>query len=469
MRNSSRPPLVRCFPFAVLLGLTVTIFSAGLCSAASLPNGFIEHRVAENLSQPTAMEFAPDGRLFICQQGGALRVVKNGALLTQPFVTLTVDSDGERGLLGIAFDPNFNANGYLYLYYTVPGSPAHNRISRFTANGDVVTPGSELPILDLDALSDATNHNGGALHFGPDGMLYVAVGENANPANAQTLSNRLGKLLRIRPDGGIPTDNPFYTQASGANRAIWALGLRNPFTFDVERGTGRVFINDVGQDTWEEINLGVAGANYGWPIVEGPSNDTRFRAPLFAYQHGNSATRGDAITGGAFYSPATPQFPNDYQGDYFFADFTSGWIRRRDQATGVVSLFASGISAPVDLKVGPEGALYYLDRGSDAVYRISYSTAPQLSEVRLEPATLRGGQRGRGRVVFTGPLPRAVTVRLTSADAKRAWMPAKIRVEKGRRTATFRITTRKVKTQKEIAISARLGSVMKAAILTLRP
>src|SRR5205085_503575 len=147
----------------------------------------------------------------------------------------------------------------VYAYYTVPGTTAHNRVSRFTANGDLVQTGSETVLMDLDNLSSATNHNGGGLHFGKDGKLYIGVGENANGANSQTLSNRLGKLLRINADGSIPTDNPFYNTAQGANRAIWALGLRNPYTFAVQPGTGRLFINDVGASTWEEIDDGVGG------------------------------------------------------------------------------------------------------------------------------------------------------------------------------------------------------------------
>ncbi|MGA6927898.1 MAG: PQQ-dependent sugar dehydrogenase, partial [Pseudolabrys sp.] len=134
------------------------------------------------------MEFAPDGRLFVCLQTGQVRVIKNGSLLATPFLSLSVDSSGERGLLGIAFDPNFTNNHYVYVYYTVPTSPIHNRVSRFTAAGDVAASGSEIVILNLDNLSSATNHNGGGLHFGSDGKLYIGVGENANGANAQTLS-----------------------------------------------------------------------------------------------------------------------------------------------------------------------------------------------------------------------------------------------------------------------------------------
>src|SRR5215211_7200772 len=229
------------------LFLCLSVFVVGNCYGATLPAGFTETAIS-GLSNPTAMEIASDGRIFVCQQGGALRVIKNGALLSTPFLTVSVDSSGERGLLGIAFDPSFATNNFIYIYYTVSTSPRHNRVSRFTGNGDVAVAGSETIILELDNLSGATNHNGGAIHFGPDGKLYIAVGENATPSNAQTLSNMLGKILRINKDGTIPGDNPFFNVASGANRSIWTLGLRNPFTFAFQPGTGRLFINDVGQD-----------------------------------------------------------------------------------------------------------------------------------------------------------------------------------------------------------------------------
>jgi glucose/arabinose dehydrogenase len=162
--------------------------------AATVPGGFIDAQWVTGLAAPTAMAFAPDGRLFVCQQGGALRVIKNGQLLTTPFLTLNVNASGERGLLGIAFDPNFASNQFVYLYYTATSPAIHNRVSRFQANGDVAVPNSELVLLDLNNLSSATNHNGGALHFGSDAKLYIAVGENATPSNAQTLNNLLGKI-----------------------------------------------------------------------------------------------------------------------------------------------------------------------------------------------------------------------------------------------------------------------------------
>src|SRR5881394_2317048 len=159
-------------PSSTILALVVAasfILVSACAIAANLPTGFTEVQVGGNLSGSlTAMAFAPDGRLFVCQQGGQLRVIKNGVLLSTPFVSLTVDSSGERGLLGVAFDPNFASNQFVYLYYTATTPAIHNRVSRFTASGDVAVPGSETVILELENLSSATNHNGGAIHFGPD-------------------------------------------------------------------------------------------------------------------------------------------------------------------------------------------------------------------------------------------------------------------------------------------------------------
>lgn len=376
--SSVSVPSVRRFQiyqrWAFFIIVSVAFFSLPATAyAATLPSGFTE-TIISGLSSPTAMTFAPDGRLFVCQQGGALRVIKNGALLTTPFMTLTVNSTGERGLLGIAFDPNFATNNFIYVYYTVSTAPIHNRVSRFTANGDVVVAGSELIVLELNNLSGATNHNGGAIHFGPDGKLYVGVGENANSANAQTLTNLLGKMLRINTDPAnlIPADNPYFNDAAvtGNNKAIWALGLRNPFTFAIQPGTGRVFINDVGEVSFEEINDGIAHSNYGWPICEGNTcgtPPTDYRAPLYVYNHTSGTPTGCAIVGGAFYNPQTVQFPTSYLGKYFFADLCTGFIRYVDPTAGPPipssTAFATGVSTPVDLRVSDDGSLWYLARG----------------------------------------------------------------------------------------------------------
>jgi hypothetical protein len=182
-------------------------------------------------------------------------------------------------------------------------------------------------------------------------------------------------VLRINADGSVPADNPF-ANTPGARPEIYALGLRNPFTFAFQPGTGRPFVNDVGENTWEEVNNGVAGGNYGWPATEGPTTDPRFISPLYAYQHGGSPP-AIAITGGTFYNPAVVSFPSDYVGKYFFADLGGNFIRRLDPATGQATDFATNLTtgAPVDLDVDAAGNLLYLARGSGAttgaVYRIS--------------------------------------------------------------------------------------------------
>jgi glucose/arabinose dehydrogenase len=336
--------------------------------AATLPAGFTETSIT-GLSNPTAMAIAPDGRIFVCEQGGALRVIRNHALLATPFVTLTVNSSGERGLLGIAFDPDFLTNHFVYVYYTATTPAIHNRISRFTAAGDVAAAGSEVVLLDLDNLS-ATNHNGGALHFGRDRKLYAGVGENAVKQNSQTVGNLLGKMLRINSDGTIPTDNPFYNSTTGKNRAIWALGLRNPFTFGIHPNSGRLFINDVGESTWEEINDGAAGGNYGWPDTEGPTNNPAYIAPVHSYANANATEC--AIAGGAFYVPEMRQFPAQYVESYFFSDLCGGWLRRLDPALQSQD-YATGIASPVDIAIGDDGSLYYLARGSGAVRRVRWT------------------------------------------------------------------------------------------------
>lgn len=368
---------------AAALVFIVPARSAG--GAMALPEGFSSAPVADGLTAPTAMAFAPDGTIFVTEQGGGLRVVdENGGLREEPFAALQVDSRKERGLLGVALDPEFEANGYVYAYHTTATDPRHNRIVRFTAadpqNPGTAVAGSQTTIFDLDRLGPKQSHNGGAIHFGQDGKLYVAVGDNGTrfaKENPQTLDTLFGKMLRINKDGSIPPDNPFYGKARGDNRAIWARGLRNPFSFAVQPGTGTIFINDVGLHVWEEINRGGPRANFGWPRYEGPESEGRFRPPIFAYRHsGPQGQTGCAITGGAFYNPSTQTYPDDFVGDYFFADFCNGWVRRYDPDEDRAYPFASGLFRTVDLQVGPDGDLYYLEREGGSVNRVDYDPAP---------------------------------------------------------------------------------------------
>lgn len=368
--------------------LTAALMTGSSSATATVRTGFSDTTIASGLAFPTTMAFAPDGRLFVAEQAGALRVIKDGALLPTPFLTLDVSPYGERGLLGVAFDPQFMSDRFIYVYYTATTPTIHNRVSRFTANGDVADEGSEVVLLDLPELF-ATTHNGGAIHFGPDGMLYIGVGDAGQSWEAQDLASPLGKILRIRSDGSIPPDNPFVEVTIGGNQAIWAMGLRNPFVFTFDSFSGRMLINDVGEDDWEEIDDGIAGANYGWPETQGVSDEPGFMNPIYAYPHVGGAC---AITGGDVYPTLPSTFPEDYAADYFFADFCAGWIRHFDFTSGLDDAdFASGIAAPVALVVGPEGSLYYLSRGwvdgTGSVRRIDYTgvTPPETPTPPSEP------------------------------------------------------------------------------------
>ena len=350
---------------------------------------FVDSTFVSGLNLPVAMEFAPDGRLFVAEKNGALRVIKNGALLATPFLTVSVNSSGERGLLGITFDPNFATNGYVYVYFTTSTSP-HNRVSRFTAdplNPDRAIAGSELQILNLEPLTTATNHNGGAIHFGKDGKLYVAVGDNAFPPDSQSLANRFGKILRINSDGTIPPDNPFFNTAN-ARQEIWALGLRNPFTFAFSPSptSNLMYINDNGQDDWEEINSGTSGANFGWPVCEGACSTPGFADPIYSYPHPTG--QGRSITGAAFYEAT--QFPLEYRGNYFFGDYVAGFIKRLTP-TGQVIDFLSNLNSPVDIDVGSDGSLYYLSIGSGSIHRVQYVSTGNNNPIAVATANPTSG------------------------------------------------------------------------------
>ncbi|WP_166829374.1 PQQ-dependent sugar dehydrogenase [Thalassoroseus pseudoceratinae] len=392
------------------------------------PSGFSETVVVDGLSSPTAMQFAPDGKLFILEDAGTIEVWDGDTRVQADFLQNSpIDTQvfSERGLLGITFDPDYETNRFVYLYYTTTDADNHNRVSRFTANatGDLALAGSEQVITELDPHS-AGNHNGGALHFGSDGMLYIATGDNAQPANAQSLTNRHGKLLRVDVRGDdfpdddgqnfrVPADNPTTFDGidgttSGVNRAIWAVGLRNPFTFAVQPETGRIFINDVGQNTFEEINEGGAGLNYGWPATEGNFSSTQFpdfANPFYAYDHGGTSPNGCAITGGVFYNPETLQFPGEYEGDYFFADFCESTMWRIDLTTREVDQFASDLGNPVDLKIDDDGNLYVLSRSRGQVRRFSFGNAPPSITNQPDSQTVTIGFDATFTVSATGGSP----------------------------------------------------------------
>lgn len=345
--------------------------------------------VASGLSAPTAISHAGDGsdRLFLAQQSGQVRILAGGSLLPTPFIDIAdrLTSGGEQGLLGLAFPPGYAQKGYFYLHYSRSGDGA-TVLSRFrvTADPNLALAASEEVLLVVP--QPFANHNGGQLAFGPDGLLYLGLGDGGSggdpQGNGQNPASLLGKLLRLEVVSGvvpygIPPDNPFAANPAGRPE-IWALGLRNPWRFSFDRASGDLFVADVGQNTWEEINHQAAaapgGANYGWNILEGAAcfspavgclPPPAAVAPVAVYDH----SLGCSVTGGYVYrGPGNPGL----QGLYFYGDFCSGRIWGLGQGTAG---WENRLLADTDLLIASfgedeAGRLYLADYGSGTVLRI---------------------------------------------------------------------------------------------------
>jgi glucose/arabinose dehydrogenase len=347
--------------------------------APVLPAGFQDTQILVGLPQTTGITFAPDGRLFITEKAGDVRIFENGQLLPTPFLHVNVSTKIERGLESIAFDPNFATNGFVYVYYSAAGhGRVVNRVSRFhvsPATPDVVDPGSETIMLN-NIPTPTGMHNGGGLHFGSDGMLYVSVGDGGNKKTPQNLGSLNGKILRLNVAAFpniIPPDNPFVHRR-GARKEIWALGFRNPFTFSPVPGSNALMVNDVGDAKKEEVDLVKKGRNYGWPILEGPGAVFGLTNPLYSYRHVMEHGEPEgAITGSTFY-PGTG-LGSTFQGAYFFGDFDLGFIKALTPPNFEHAVpLVTHASAPISLAVGPDGALYYLAFADGSVHKITFGT-----------------------------------------------------------------------------------------------
>jgi glucose/arabinose dehydrogenase len=297
--------------------------------------------VASGLTFPLYLT-APDGdpRLFIVEKGGRIRIVKDGSLLPIPFLDISahVSTGAEQGLLGLAFHPEYATNGRFFVHYTDPAGDTRVSGFRVSADPDVADPASEVSILAED--QPFPNHNGGQVLFGSDGYLYIMLGDGGSAGDpggrGQSLADLLGSILRVEPiDAGgytIPPDNPFVSNAA-ARPEIWSFGLRNPWRATFDPATGDLYIADVGEQQWEEVNVSTAadgagkGRNFGWSIMEGPEclrespcEQGTLEFPVFSYAH----DAGCSITGGFVYrGTAIPEL----QGHYFYSDFCRGWVR----------------------------------------------------------------------------------------------------------------------------------------------
>lgn len=372
-------------------------------NAATLPAGFSETTVVSGLSYPLALAFLPDGRMLVTEQAGRVRLIVNGALQSTPLLDITGDvrGDGEMGLLGMAVDPDFPTRPYIYLYYT-NDSPAAQYAVRVTLAGDLSDGASTNLTIDVAErvylLNDIphvnSNHNGGTMRFGPDGMLYISIGDDDIGCNAQDRTILSGEILRIKVDDTItigadnvadkaslvPSDNPFASSADANEKLVWAYGLRNPYRFTIDPVTGDLVIGDVGASSREEISLATTGGmNFGWPYWEGDQTyytdcgGDNGTMPILAY---DNPGEGSSVIGGPMYRgvdwPFDDSFPPEYEGVIFLSDVYTGFLKAlKNDGSGNWSLvsplglannnFGTGLVIyPVDMIMGPNGAIYYV-------------------------------------------------------------------------------------------------------------
>src|SRR5438309_3703271 len=383
----------------VLLAL-IFVFCGGAFAA---PPAVTLRPVASGLTLPVEIAHAGDGsgRLFVVGQGGAIKIIRDGAVLATPFLDITAQvlSGGERGLLGLAFHPQFRSNGKFYVYYTrrTDGTIVVSEYLRGAANADVADPATERQLFTVT--HPLSNHNGGHIVFGPDGYLYIGIGDGGGGGdqnnNAQNLGVRLGKLLRIdvnaAPGFAVPPGNPLVAQA-GALPEIWAYGLRNPWKFNFDRATGDLLIADVGQNAWEEVDFeptgDPGGRNYGWRITEGnhcfnPSsgcNLTGITLPIIEYGH-NFSSGGFAIIGGYVYRGRKSAA---LRGFYLYGDNVSNhmWAAAASEGWAPFSLIngPSGISTFGEDEAGElyvaglnSGTIHAIDGPGPAVVSVTRS------------------------------------------------------------------------------------------------
>lgn len=450
-------------PLAIVIALCASVVAASSAAAAPgsaqspttparlagvVGEGFTDTLVTGSVSQPISVTSIGDRRAVVLDKAGRVRVIDNGTLVNTSALSMTseVCSNSERGMLGLATDPEFALNGFVYIYWTryaasAPGGCV-NRVSRFTMTGNTIARNSEVVLID-NIGSPAGNHNGGDLEVGNDGYLYVAVGDGGcHPRNpipnssadcaggntaAQDLSLLNGKILRIDRTTGAPAPgNPISgagTVACGSRgntpstpstwcRELFAWGLRNPwrFAFDPNTGATRFYINDVGQGAREEVNVGAAGANYGWPAREGfcaqgantpcpgPDPGAGYTQPLTDYSHNDARTDfgGEYITGGAFVPDGA--WPEEYDGGYIFADGNPGQIFHRPAVAPPNPLsvysdpFVTGVLGVSDLGFVFESqgwVLYYVSPALGEVRRVAptLSASPDPGSLRFVPVT----------------------------------------------------------------------------------
>jgi glucose/arabinose dehydrogenase len=336
-------------------------------SVSQPPTGDLQlQSVLPGLAFPVGMALAPDGRIFFNERlTGAIRIINpQWQLVNTAFCQLTVATSGEQGLLGLTLDPNFAQNHFVYVYYTEAGA-ARNRVVRYTDSSGQCTNQTTI----LDTLPVSGNHNGGIIQFGPDGKLYVIIGDAGNTANSQSLTSLAGKILRVNPDGSAPADNPFSSNANGNAQKVFSLGHRNSYGFTFHGHTGHLWETENGPGDNDEINRIVSGGNYGWPTVGGIANNPNFLNPILAY------TPTIAPTGIIAIPENSTVYPVAYRNNLLFVDFNSGRMRRIVLSGPDLTLlgtssiaYSGGNGGLLSLMLGADGFVYVSN--ANAIFRV---------------------------------------------------------------------------------------------------
>ena len=450
--------------FLLLLGIPAW-------AAPQLPDRFVDQLIVEGLNDPVGIAFLPDQRMLIIERQGAVRLLVDGKLgaVDPLFLCDSVDASGDRGASGIVVDPRWPAKPYVYVYYDAADQTC--KIVRYRVGGDLAIPSSMFltvdaatrynVIHDIPDLQDV--HNGGSLRFGPDSMLYAALGEDGNACAAQDTSTLRGVMIRIDirglPDGpGGPPDrnllvaagNPLSTHPLKNARLVWADGLRNAFRFQFDPANGSIMLGDVGFNTFEEIDqISSPMSNFGWPYFEGPMDfvpacggivpPATLKPPVYAYDRSGFTS---AVIGGCVYrrtACAACSFPPEYEGDYFFSDFYEGFLRRLKfdgthwaiapavpgQVTGTD--WGRGFDEVADYLEATDGSVWYVKMGNDfnpgtgEIHRLYYDS-PIADVEEVSPATAQLAapypSPSRGSVSLRYELPRAATVDLDIFDVQ---------------------------------------------------
>jgi glucose/arabinose dehydrogenase len=439
---------------ALGLGSALLLLPLGLarpCAAVEIPTDFQDELVADGLDEPVNFDFLPDGRILLVERATArIRLVLPGALVQPPAVGTIPDVEsgfGDQGLLGIAVDPRWPVHPYVYVHHTAASGP-NIKIVRYALTGDLTFQAAGELVLDslsrrvvlTDLPSDNLQHNGGTLLFGPDDLLYVALGDDNIRCSSQDRHQLRGKILRLDvrviPDGGggvvpyallVPPDNPYAKDLDPRAGLVWHRGLRNPWSFDFDFRTSRMAIADVGNAAWEEVDvIETGGRNFGWPIYEGPESYDPYcilddlsglTSPAYTYAHA-SPFAGASVMLGGICQPAddiAQSFPDEYWGDVFFYDLLDGRLQRLKETAGTWAIappvpgqpaagdWGHGFVYVNRMRFGADGGLWYVS--GPELRRMSWHGTP----VGVPPPA--EGDAGAPRLAaFPSPARGAVTI-----------------------------------------------------------